>query len=300
MTRTDPPDAAWCFEVAEGPNAGARIVLPPGTYRLGRDGGNDIVLADPSVAGEQASLQLAAAGGAIMALDAGAQLGRCPLAIGRNRALRAGSEIRIGSTRLRVSAPATPVPRLRRTLGLAAGALALLGAGTSYRALSAVPSTSLDPPGEARAAPLHAGVLPEARAAFPATPGAEEAGAAFRTHLDEAGLGEAIRVATADGAVLATGALPPGDAARWTEAQKWFDGQFSHLVLRGHIETSGAAQTPQLEIAAVSLEPIPFVVARDGQRYIEGAVLQDGWSVQRITGSEVVLGNGDRVVRMRL
>ncbi len=98
--------AEWRLEVADGPNAGACLALPPGSYRIGRDPANDIVLSDPAIANRHAVIEVTATGARLTSLQAGGTSirGRQILP-GPARTLRATSDVRLGDTLLRMTRP---------------------------------------------------------------------------------------------------------------------------------------------------------------------------------------------------
>ena len=281
-------DGAWRFEIASGPNAGASVTLAPGRYRLGSDIANDIVLADPAVSPSHAVLDVARDRADITALQPGVMLQRRQLHTGQPAGLKCGTVITLGETRLKLDG--RPVPARRRREASIVVCLALLGlagAGAAYHGASpvAVAAAQADQPPTGRAVSVTL-----ARAV-------ED----FRAHLANARLTPGLDVSASDGVVLATGTVLPQDRAAWLDAQKWFDGHIgAQYALADHVSVTTPADLPKLDVAAVSMAPVPNVITRDGQHYTVGAVLQDGWSVDSITPNDVILRSGERTIRIAL
>jgi hypothetical protein len=278
----------WRIEIADGPNVGARVALTAGRHRLGCDPGNDIVLADPAIASEQAAMEIGTDGATFMALAPGAAMQRRRLQVGRRHILQTGAEIRLGRTLLRVVGPSAPH---RQASPWTAGAAALLagvsGAFVAYWLSAPVMSANGHDP------------------AIPSEPrGAVTAGGAataLQNHLVSAKLDGAVRVTAADGALAASGAVLPADRPAWLDTQKWFDGRFAgHIALIDHVGVAKDEDLPRLDLAAVSMMPVPNVVTRGGEHYTEGAVLQGGWLIASITPAGVTLRLGTRTMRITL
>jgi hypothetical protein len=283
--RGSSPDPGWCVDVLRGANAGARIPLGPGAYRLGGDPGDDIVLADGAIAAAQACLEVGAAGITLTSLVAGTSLRRRRLSPGRTVMLRPGAELRMGATVLRVSGPAAPRRQRTALLASVVAAVALLGGGAAFRFGDPVVA-----PG-----PATAPVQPAAQA------DAASVGAAFAEHLRPTALGGAVHLAPSGSAVIATGALLAADRAGWLAAQRWFDARFGgRYALVDRTEAREATEPPPLDIAAVSMRPVPNVVTRTGEHYTAGAVLAGGWSIVAIAPDAVTLRREGHDVRITL
>jgi hypothetical protein len=191
----------------------------------------------------------------------------------------------LGATRLRVSGPAGSTRHISATICLTL--LGLACAAAAYAGATPVAAESLQteqPP--ARSSP--SGTLIRA---------ADD----FRAHLTDAHIASDLHVSASDGAVLAAGTILPQDRAAWLDAQKWFDSHLGgHYALANRVSVATPAELPQLEVAAVSMAPVPNVITHDGQRYTVGAVLHDGWCIDSITPNDVILRSGQREIRIGL
>ena len=281
-------DGVWRLEIVDGPNAGAMVSLAPGRYRLGSDTGDDLVLADRDVVPSHAVLQLAADHGDITALADGIVLRRSALKPGQAKILKRGAVVTIGGTRIRVAGTtATRRPQRQTRITACLALLGVMGAVAVYH--GAVPVT-------VGATEVSA---PATRAHAPAT--LTQAVADFRGYLAGTGLAQSVRINASGDVVVASGTIVPGDRGSWLDAQKWFDGHLSgRFALRDTVNVIRAVDPPQLAIAAVSMKPVPNIVTQDGQHLVVGAVLQDGWHIDRITPDEILLSRSGREVRIAL
>ena len=277
----------WRFEVADGPNAGANVTLAPGRYRLGSAADNDIVLADPAVSASHAVLELAPGRAGITALAPGVLLQRRRLRTGGSRPLSPGTLVTLGTTRLHFFGP-TGEARARSLvpITICLALVSLFGTGIAYKI--ATPETvSAEPADPSPLQPGQATTLANAVAAF-------------RARLIGKQLG-GVQVSAADGMVLATGSILPQDRRIWLDAEKWFDARLGdRYALADRVRVMAPAELPDVQVAAVAMAPVPNVITRDGQRYMEGAALQDGWSIDRITPHEITLRSGERKIRITL
>jgi hypothetical protein len=281
-------DGIWRLEIADGPNSGAVVSLAPGRYRLGSDTGDDIVLADRDVAPSHAVLQLAADHGNITPLADGIVLQRSALKTGQPKMLKPGAVVTIGGTRIRVAGTAAaPRPQGRTVITACLAVLGLMGAALVYHGAMPVTVGATEVGAPATLAHSQATLT--------------QAVAEFRRYLAGTGLAQTVRINAGGDAVVASGTIAPGDRGSWLDAQKWFDGHISsRFALRDTLNVVGAVDPPQLAIAAVSMEPVPNIVTQDGQHLVVGAVLPDGWHIDRITLDDVILSRSGREVRIAL
>jgi hypothetical protein len=287
-------DDVWRLEIADGPNSGAVVSLAPGRYRLGSDTGDDIVLADREVAPSHAMLRLTADHADITALAGGIVLQRSALKTGQPKMLKRGAVLTIGGTRIRVAGTAaTHRPQRRRLITACLALLGVMGAIAVYH--GAVPATVGATEVGAPATLAHSPPTPTQAVTL------AQAVADFRHYLASTGLAQTVRINANGDVVVASGTIQPGDRGSWLDAQKWFDGHpSSRFALRDTVNVVGAVNPPQLAIAAVSMKPVPNIVTQDGQHLIAGAVLQDGWHIDRITLNDVILSRDGREVRIAL
>jgi hypothetical protein len=288
MQRPVAEDAGWCFEIADGPNSGATVMLAPGRYRLGSSADNDIVLADPAVAPEHAAMELAGDRASISVLAPGIQMQRRKLDQGRNYKLTSGAVITLGATRVRFAGPPGLSHRHKTgKLAMCVTALAVACGGAAY--YFAAP-TAVGAAQSEQSADGPSSTMTLARAA-----------ADLQAHLAATRAAPDVRVTVADGVVLATGTILPAEHSAWLDAQKWFDTHLGgRFALADHVGSPAAAELPKLDVAAVSMAPVPNVITRDGEHYTVGTVLQGGWYIARIAANAIILRSGTHEIRIDL
>jgi hypothetical protein len=280
--------AGWRLEIADGPNAGATVTLVPGRYRFGSGTVNEIVLADPAITAEHATMEFASDRASIIAHAEGVQLRRRHLDSGRRYNLRPGAVVTLGGTRMRLAGPPS-MARERRGGRLMTCLIALVVActGGAYevsapRAVGAS-QTASDRPSTASGMTL------------------ERSAIMFRTHLADAHVASGITLRAGDAVVLATGTILPADRAAWLDARKWFDRHLGgQYALSDRVDVVPSAELPTLDVAAVSMMPVPNVITRDGEHYTVGAVLPNGWSIAGIAANAITLRSGDHQIRIDL
>ncbi len=280
--------APWRLIVTAGPNAGAAAHLGTGRHGMGQSADNDIVLADPAIAARHAVIEIAE-GQAVLHALAASGVGRHRLKPGARRALAANSEIRLGQSRLKLEGQRVP-QRRRWAVPLVVLVLlpASLGLALASRIMPELPG----------APSRHAAIAPTPRSAATAP---EQVLAAFRAQLEQAGLGNAVTLTLAEGALIAEGEIAPAERARWTAARIWYDAHHgSRLALIERLRAPRAEDLPRLDIRAVASLPVPAVITGAGERFMEGAVLPGGWTIQRITPGLVVLKRGEREMHITL
>lgn len=131
-----------------------------------------------------------------------------------------------------------------------------------------------------------------------AQPSAEGAAEALRAEVERLGLLNVIVDAGA-GIVTAGGTVEPGTAARWQSVQQWFDEQFAgEVTLVNGVSVKAEKLPVALGIEAVWRGEPSHLIIR-GQKYLEGAVLDGGWVIQRIESERVVLERDGRMVAVR-
>jgi type III secretion protein D len=278
------------LRVLDGPQAGIETVLPPGRFRIGRDLANDIVLADPSVAPAHALLLVDARGARLQPLVAGQAMPRGRIAPGQP------VEFRLGETRLglEVGAAFDPAPSPWRRLPLL-GAAAAIVLGLASAALTSVAlAPGMAHPAEAPRAPASPAPHPPA-----AAPALTEAAQALADRLAEAGLAGAVTVTLSAGALVARGTLPPEAMTAWRSVQEWYDGAHpAGPVLLRDVAAARLADRPRLMVQAVWTGAMPYLITADGERYAEGAVIDGGWTIERIEASRILLSRAGRTVTL--
>lgn len=288
MQDTTAQGPGWRLEIADGPNAGAIVTLIPGRYRLGSDAANEIVLADPAITAEHATMEFAPDRASITAHADGVQVRRRHLDRGRRYNLKPGAIVTLGGTRMRLAGP--PGMTHGRHGGRLITCLTALAIACTWGAYEISAPQAVD------ASQTAADQSPSASGTTLA-----RATAMFRAHLADTHAAPGVTLRAADGIVLATGTVLPSDRSAWLDARKWFDRHLGgQYALADQVNTESQAELPTLDVAAVSMMPVPNVITRDGERYTVGAVLPNGWSIADITADAVTLRNGAHQIRIDL
>jgi type III secretion protein D len=128
---------------------------------------------------------------------------------------------------------------------------------------------------------------------------AEAAARELSTRLEAANL-RTLRVSAADGRVAVAGKVTKEEAVSWAAVQQWFDQTYSGgIVLTTQISPTGEARTmPALQLQAIWYGEHPYIVIADGERYFEGAVLDNGWIVREIGEDRLLLAKGGETVAL--
>jgi type III secretion protein D len=123
----------------------------------------------------------------------------------------------------------------------------------------------------------------------PAPPRIDEAERELKARLASAKL-SAARVDAAGGRLAVSGQIGRQDVAAWTAIQQWFDQTYGdHLVLTTTVTVADGKAAPVLQPQAIWYGEGAYVVAADGVRYYEGAVLENGWTIQSIGADRILL-----------
>lgn len=118
--------------------------------------------------------------------------------------------------------------------------------------------------------------------------------------LRKANLGEAVRLRLeANKKITARGNLRAEEMPAWTAIQADFDrdyGRYLEIVSQvTETRRDNALPGVQLNVRAIGFGELPYVILGDGQKYLEGSILTDGWTIQRIRPREVVLSKGGQL-----
>ena len=101
------------------------------------------------------------------------------------------------------------------------------------------------------------------------------------------------------GVVTAAGTVEPGATARWQSIQQWFDERFAgEITLVNGVDVKAEKMPVSLGIEAVWRGEPSHLIIR-GQKYLEGAVLDGGWTIHRIEAERVILQRDGRLVAVR-
>ncbi|MGI9505529.1 MAG: SctD/MshK family protein, partial [Geminicoccaceae bacterium] len=127
----------------------------------------------------------------------------------------------------------------------------------------------------------------------------DDAAAALRSRLAEEGLRH-IEVKTAVDRLLVRGEAEPERLADWQTIRVWFDSTFGqNVLLVAAVDAVENREPPALAIEAVWSGDDPYLIA-GGKRFFVGAAIGDGWTIERIDGSEITFKRGNRTFSLTL
>jgi hypothetical protein len=107
-----------------------------------------------------------------------------------------------------------------------------------------------------------------------------------------------LQVNAIDGRLVVSGRLIKQQLPRWAAIRQWFDQTYgSGVVLTANVTADGGPAMPTLQLQAIWYGDRPYIIAAHGERYYQGAVLDNGWIVRQIGEHHLVLAKaGDTVV----
>jgi hypothetical protein len=309
MVRREDASSKPELEVVGGFHSGVSLALDEGVYSIGSTSDADIVLRDPGVASEHALLRIEGGGMRIEAMGGDLGIGDELITQGHGCKLRLPVDIAMGEARLRLSHPGA------KGAGLFGGAFQPAGEFLSKRPFAAaggviacalaVSVATHDSPtpkvAEAEAGPKLAltktAYYPDAEtlnkfgSRNDSTPlsTVEEAASQLIARLKSLSI-NSLRVTTADKRILVAGSLTKREAAAWTSAQQWFDETYSgRVVLTANVAIGENKTAPNLRLQAIWFGERPYVITEEGAHFYEGALLDNGWVLQRIAEDRIVL-----------
>ncbi len=302
LSRTASPELQ--LEVVGGLHSGVRLSLADGDYSIGSKAGADIVLRDDGVASQHVIICIDGNDIRAEAIGGTLRVGDEEIEFGHGCRLRLPTVLTIGSASIQLTSD-------RKTSGLAggfpilskladrpaitAGVLGVALATTiAWHGLQATPA---DGDGQAELA-MAASRSDAASASLPAGGGglevsADDAARALQDKLRIAGI-ETISIATDGPHLTATGRLPENRATDWTTIQRWFDKTYSpRMNLSANVASDPASAKPAVRLQAIWFGERPYIIAENGSRYYQGAILDNGWILQEIGEDRVMLKKGE-------
>lgn len=308
MVRREDASSKPELEVVGGFHNGVSLFLDEGIYSIGSTADADIVLRDPGVASEHALLRIEGGAMRIEAMGGDLGIGEELITQGHGCKLRLPVDIAMGDARLRLSHPGA------KSAGLLGGSFQPVGQFLSKRPFAAAGGvivcalavsvatheTPLPKVAEAETAPK----LAVTKTAYyadvetlgkfggktdPSQSAVEEAATQLIARLKSVSI-TSLRVTTADKRILVAGSLTKREAAAWTSAQQWFDETYSgRVVLTANVAIGENKSAPNLRLQAIWFGERPYVITEEGAHFYEGALLDNGWVLQRIAEDRIVL-----------
>lgn len=305
------------LSIETGPHVGVKRQLSFGFSTIGTSLDSDIVLADDCMVEHHAELTLARNGVAIKAVGGDVNLSGHPGTVhaGESRSAAWPAHVTLGRTRFSLS-PAGGAGISRRKTMPGAGYLSMLtGAGVLLAGVllasqywPSIGGAETSDPEESglsaldgimtrKAEPFNLNNAPTETIARETSDPVDIAVERLKDQLANAGLTE-IGVTGEDGAVVVDGLLAEDRSDRWRDVEMWFDQRFgSTIPLDSRLAIDDAKGAPSIAIRAVWSGSSPYLVAGDGERYGEGSVLPDGWTLDTIEPNTVIFRQASRTFR---
>ena len=310
------------FEVVAGVHRGVALTLDKSDYRIGCSPQTDIVLSDPGIAPDHAVLRDEGATVRIDATGGDVNVEEKLIPQGYGCRIRLPAEVTLGEARLLLFKPATTefavssAGQLLSTTSrlLADKPIAMAGTLICFALAAAfalvLPQTSRMNGAQAKTNVADAGTLAGDHDVTSATATAAhtrnsniqsaettaQAAQDLGKHLDAAKI-HALRVSALDGRLVVSGKLTKSQALEWTAIQQWFDQIYgSRIVLTANVTGDDGRAMPTLQLQAIWYGDHPYIITAEGERYYQGAVLDNGWIIREITADRLLLArDGDTV-----
>ncbi|RXH42190.1 SctD/MshK family protein [Bradyrhizobium zhanjiangense] len=123
--------------------------------------------------------------------------------------------------------------------------------------------------------------------------GADGIAELLRHEIERRGLLD-IKVGSGPGVVTAEGTVTPNLVAKWQEIQQWFDHQTNGTpTLVNAVAVKEEKAPSSIAVQAVWRGSEPYLLI-GGQKYFVGALLSNGWTVDRIEDGRVLLSRNGR------
>jgi hypothetical protein len=293
------PQAQLKFEVLAGVHRGATLSIDKvADYRIGSSPRADIVLRDAGIAPEHAVLRIESAAVRIDATGGEVSIEQKSLPLGHGCRVRLPVEFTLGEARLRLSRPGSD-PALRDARQLLAQAKRSLAdkpiAIASVAICLAVVATAVAV-GRPRAVQMNGaaaktgeidaqGAGTNSKAAATTQQAIEELGARLR-----AAKIHTLQVNAVDGRLVVSGKLIKQQVLEWAAIRQWFDQTYGRgIVLSANVTADDGPAMPTLQLQAIWYGDRPYIITAHGERYYQGAVLDNGWIVRQISEHHLML-----------
>jgi hypothetical protein len=293
-------------------------MLDRADYRIGSSSNADIVLSDPGVAPEHAVLRIEDGTVRIGATGADVTVEQEPLPLSRGRRVKLPVSFTLGAAQISLSDPDRDEPGRRSgelgrwvirnpltASGVLAGfvlAITVVAQGLSQTVRNvdlAVTTGSADAGAVERLTSGSAAGSSTANTDRRSGATAEDAARELSTRLEAAKI-QTLRVSAVDGRLAVTGKVSQQEAIDWAAIQQWFDQTYGgRIVLTTKISPPGEPRTmPALPLQAIWYGERPYIVTADGERYFQGAVLDNGWIIRDIGEDRLLLAKDGETVAL--
>jgi hypothetical protein len=321
--RTQDQAPVLALSVISGVHRGVTYALESRDCRIGSAPDADIVLRDAGVAAEHARLRLERGAACIEATGGDIIVDGEPIVKGRGCRTRLPVRLRLCGAELEFAAAPSRASGVAGMLQARSAMVGgpMLGAALIMCLAYGLSAMAQESPRSADARDAIANIKSWARVAWsggsrnsggitraepqrsPPRPGSppriDEAERELKTRLTGARLG-ATRVDSAGGRLAVSGQIGKHDVAAWTGIQQWFDQTYGdHLVLTTTVTVADdKAAVPALQPQASWYGDGAYVIAADGIRYYEGAVLESGWTIQSINADRILLSRDGQTMAL--
>jgi hypothetical protein len=297
------------LEVLAGVHRGATLTFDKAAdYRIGSSPRADIVLRDPGVAAEHAVLRIESAAVRIDATRGEVSVERKSIPPGHGCRVRLPVELALGEARLRLSRPdADSVLRDARHFfaqsrkSLADKPIAIASAAICLAVV--VTAVAIGRPRAVKVNTAEAktdaigGYGPAASRKASAT--AQQAASELDARLRAAKI-RTLQVNAVDGRLVVSGKLIKQQALEWAAIRQWFDQTFGGgIVLAANVTDDDGPAMPTLQLRAIWYGDRPYIISAHGERYYQGAVLDNGWIVRQIGEDHLLLAKAGETVVLK-
>ena len=285
------------LEVIGGLHSGVSLPLANGDHVIGSKAEADIVLRDDGVTPQH--VVICVEGGAIRveAIGGPIQAGDESIDNGQGCRLRLPIELHVGAATLRLfriegHAGIGHLIGLPIWLTDTRAIKAASGAGCVVIALLMWQSLSTTP--EPIATPFTFSTSPEQPTKQPdPTVQIESAANGIEQRLRDVNI-KTLKVTAGKRHITVSGSLPVSRKAAWAKILRWFDDTYaSKLTLIANVVSQ---PQPALRLQAIWYGERPYIIAENGSRYYEGAVLDGGWQLQQIGQDGLTLKKGEAMM----
>ena len=324
------PSSCLTMSIESGLYAGSSHAFVPGRYTIGSSVDADIVLMEADI--EPLHLVIDASGAEIQveALAGRTSIGPQQLVVaGARQTVATPLRMNIGAVQLHFSRADDPRQQSkgsmfgaslsRSRLLMGAGLVSVVSIALMMHSLADVPISqtagaihadlkqtlmaSTANPVEMLPADIAGEAAPRGREGGlgipdPASDTVKAAADAMRAEVERMGILNVL-VEPGAGIVAATGTIDPKAAAQWQTVQRWFDETFEgDITLVNGVNIKAEKAPVSLSIEGVWRGTHPHLLIR-GQKYLEGAMLDGGWAIERIEPEKVLLRREGKLVAVR-
>jgi type III secretion protein D len=295
------------LHVLSGRHAGATQALPEGEVTLGSSLNADIVLTDQSILPVHATLDRGRFRVAIQAVDGCVKLGEQTLALGERVRSPYPARIQLGDVELECISASRAA-----ALANSPGVVTLASIFVIILALSVArafwPETSggnvkysAPQAPSLKASAANGSSSESAKDAIKKLEAAKVAANALTQKLLAGGI-QSVEVSAEQGIVQARGVVAQPSEDSWRSIQIWFDGSFGQeVILQSEVTIAPVkARSAPIGIQAVWAGRRPYLIDDHGEKYFEGAMLKDGWTIGKIEEKKVTLTRKDEVLSLQL